>query len=225
MKNGAWGRGQRAWGVGARIGFGALALGLPAFFVLPTVRAPEPPPVDEVTYAKNVAPIIQKKCQVCHQPGSIAPMSLLTYDDVRGYAGEIKDRVTAREMPPWHIDKTIGIQAFKNDRSLSDQEIQTIAKWVDAGAPRGDAKDEPPAVKFADPNAWQLEGSFGKPDLVIRTTPYTMAANTQDKWYRPTVETGVTEPRWVRAIEVKPARAESRKVVHHALAYLIQDEP
>ena len=86
-------------------------------------------------------------------------------------------------------------------------------------------KDAPPPAKFPDPNAWQLAATFGQPDLVIRSTPYTIAANTQDKWYRPIVPTGLTEPRWVRAIEVKPARAESRKVVHHALAYLMQSEP
>src|SRR6185503_510810 len=181
-----------------------------------TARSPH----EAVTFARDVAPIMQRKCQTCHQPGSIAPMSLLTYNDAREYADEIKERVIAREMPPWHIDKTVGIQEFKNDRSLSDAEIKAIAAWVDAGAPEGDKKHAPPPLKFPDPNDWQLAEKFGKPDLIIRSTPYTLAAQTQDKWFRPTVETGITEPRWVRAIEVKPARAESRKVTHHALAYL-----
>src|SRR3954470_16901236 len=180
---------------------------------------------EEVTYAKNVAPILQRKCQVCHQPGSIAPMSLLTYDDARQYLDVIKQRVEAREMPPWHIDKTIGIQEFKNDRSLTADEIAMIVRWIDRGAPMGDPKDLPPAPKLADPNRWQLADSLGAPDLVLRSTPYTIAASTQDKWYRPTIETGLTEPRWVRAMEVKPARAESRKGTHHALAYLLQNEP
>ena len=179
-----------------------------------------------VTYARDVAPILQRRCQECHQPGSIAPMSLLTYDDAVGSADEIRQKVSQRLMPPWHIDKTVGIQEFKNDRSLTDAEIETIVHWVDDGTPLGNSADLPPPRTFADPNRWQLADKFGAPpDLIIRSTPYTLAAHTQDKWYRPTVETGVTEPRWVRAIEVKPVRANDRKIVHHALAYLLQDEP
>jgi len=178
------------------------------------------------TYAKDVAPILQRKCQECHQPGSIAPMSLLTYDDAVSAADQIKEKVSKRLMPPWHIDKTVGIQEFKNDRSLSDAEIQTIVNWVDDGTPMGNKADLPPDRKFADPNRWQLSDKLGAPpDLIIRSTPYTLAAHTQDKWYRPTVETGLTEPRWVRAIEVKPVHGQDRKIVHHVLAYLLQDEP
>jgi len=179
-----------------------------------------------VTFAKDIAPILQQKCQECHQPGSIAPMSLLTYEDAVENAPLIKEKVAGRLMPPWHIDKTVGIQKFKNDRSLTDEQIQTIVNWVDDGTPRGNAADMPPARKFADPNRWQLADRLGvQPDLIIRSTPYTLAAHTQDKWFRPTVETGLTEPRWVRAIEVKPVRASDRKIVHHVLAYLLQDEP
>jgi hypothetical protein len=179
-----------------------------------------------VTFAKDVAPILQQKCQECHQPGSIAPMSLLTYGDAVENAPQIREKVADRVMPPWHIDKTVGIQKFKNDRSLSDQQIQTIIDWIDDGTPLGDTADMPPARKFADPNRWQLADKLGaQPDLVIRSTPYTLAAHTQDKWFRPVVETGVTEPRWVRAIEVKPVRPSDRKIVHHVLAYLLQDEP
>ena len=179
-----------------------------------------------VTYAKDVAPIFQRKCQECHQPGSIAPMSLLNYDDAVSEADQIREKVSKRMMPPWHIDKTVGIQEFKNDRSLSDAEIETIVNWIDDGTPMGNPVDLPPARKFPDPNRWQLADKMGtQPDLIIRSTPYSLAAHTQDKWYRPTVETGVTEPRWVRAIEVKPVHPQDRKIVHHVLAYLIQDEP
>jgi mono/diheme cytochrome c family protein len=196
------------------------------FLAFLAVRIVDAHPAEEdVTYTKQIAPLLQRKCQVCHQPGSIAPMSLLTYDDAKQYLDIIKQRVQAREMPPWHIDKTIGIQEFKNDRSLTEAEIAMIVHWIDAGAPLGDPKDLPPAPKLPDPNRWQLADSLGPPDLVLRSTPYTIAASTQDKWYRPTIETGLTEPRWVRAMEVKPARAESRKVTHHALAYLLQNEP
>jgi mono/diheme cytochrome c family protein len=179
----------------------------------------------QVTWAKQVAPIFQQKCQECHQPGSIAPMSLLTYDDAKKYAKRIRARVEARVMPPWHIDRTVGIQQFKNDRSLTDAQVETIVQWVDAGTPMGDPADLPPAVKFPDPNRWQLAERLGQqPDLIVKSDPYTLAARTQDKWFRPTVETGLTEARWVRAIEVKPARARDRKIVHHVLAYLVQDE-
>jgi mono/diheme cytochrome c family protein len=98
-----------------------------------------------VTFAKDVAPILQAKCQECHQPGSIAPMSLLTYGDAVDNAEQIKEKVADRLMPPWHIDKTVGIQKFKNDRSLTDDQIQTIVNWVDDGTPLGNAADMPPA--------------------------------------------------------------------------------
>src|SRR2546423_7477040 len=88
-----------------------------------------------VTFAKDVAPILQQNCQVCHRPGSMAPMSLLTYDDARPWAKSIKQKVVAREMPPWFIDKNVGVQHFSNDRSLTDEEIATLVAWVDAGAP------------------------------------------------------------------------------------------
>jgi mono/diheme cytochrome c family protein len=189
-------------------------------------RAAAPNASGAVTYAKDVAPIFQQNCQQCHQPGSIAPMSLLSYEDAKKYATRIKNKVSQRLMPPWHIDRTVGIQQFKNDRSLSDAQVSTIVKWVDAGAPLGDPKDMPPAITFPDPNRWQLAEKLGQqPDLIIKSKPYTLAARTQDKWFRPVVETGVTEPRWVRAIEVKPAKDRDRKVVHHVLAYLVQDEP
>ena len=90
-----------------------------------------------LTYAKDVAPIMQRSCQTCHRPGTNAPMSLLTYEDVRPWARAIKNKVTQRLMPPWHIERNVGIQKFKDDPSLSDTEIATITSWVDGGAPKG----------------------------------------------------------------------------------------
>ena len=177
-----------------------------------------------VTFTKDVAPILQQKCQVCHRPGSIAPMSLMTYEDVRRRATMIRSRVQARTMPPWHIDRTVGIQDFKNDRSLSDEQIATIVRWMDAGMPQGEAKDLPPTPTWPDPSVWQLSERFGQPDLVIKSTPFTIEPQGQDKWWRPVVETGLTEPRWVRAIEVKPSHPNGRKAVHHVLALLVQPE-
>src|SRR5947207_11072789 len=99
------------------------------------------PQGDAVTFTKDIAPILQRSCQNCHRPDSIAPMSLLTYEEVRPWAKEIKERTLRRtgrgSMPPWFIEKDIGIQKFKDDISLSDAEIARIAKWADNGAPRG----------------------------------------------------------------------------------------
>lgn len=178
----------------------------------------------EVTFTRDVAPILQQNCQICHQPNSIAPMSLLTYRDAMIFSQRIKERVSKREMPPWHIDRTVGIQHFKNDRGLSDGEIETLVTWVDSGMPEGDPADMPPAVEWPDWNEWQLASTFGQPDLVIESEPYTLAAQTQDKWFRPRVPTGLTEARWVRAIEIKPSFPDGRRIVHHVLTYLIQEE-
>src|SRR5580693_4839711 len=100
-------------------------------------------PTREVTFTKDIAPILQEKCEECHRNGSMAPMSLVTYDETRPWAKSIKQRVVSRQMPPWHIDRTVGVQKFKNDMSLTDQQIDAIVRWVDAGAPLGDPKDMP----------------------------------------------------------------------------------
>src|SRR5712691_8060500 len=118
---------------------------------------------DQATFSKDIAPILQQHCQNCHHPGTIAPMSLLTYDQVRPLAKSIKAKVIAREMPPWFIEKNVGVQHFDNDSSLTDQEIATIAKWVDGGAPRGNPADMPAPRQFPDEHAWQI----GQPDLVV----------------------------------------------------------
>ena len=106
------------------------------------------------TFTKDVAPIFQEKCEACHRPESIAPMSLRTFAEARPWARSIRARVEARQMPPWHIDKTVGIQEFKNDRSLSDDQIATIVRWVDQGAPQGDPRDMPPAKVWPSEQVW-----------------------------------------------------------------------
>ena len=207
-------RGRLAWG--AWLG----GLGL-AFVALPA--AAQTPAAKPVTFTKDVAPIFQKACENCHRKDSIGPMSLVTYEEARPWARSIKARVSARQMPPWHIDKTVGIQEFKNDRSLTDEQIETIVKWVDAGAPKGDMRDMPPPVKWPNEETWNFADMFGEPDLIIRSPEYTMPARAQDAWYKPTVPTGITEPRWVRAIEMRPSTVAGRKITHHALARLQQE--
>jgi hypothetical protein len=178
------------------------------------------------TFTKDVAPIFQEKCEACHRPNSIAPMSLVTYNESRPWARSIKSRVESRQMPPWHIDKTVGIQHFENDRSLSDEQINTIVRWVDGGAPQGNPADMPAPKQWPSEQGWNFAAMFGQsePDLIIRSTPYTQKAGAQDAWWKPQVETGLTEPRWVRAIELRPGTVKGRKITHHAIARLQQDE-
>ncbi|WP_423925995.1 hypothetical protein [Candidatus Palauibacter sp.] len=178
----------------------------------------------EVTFNRDVMPILQANCQECHQEGSIAPMPLLTYRDAYRWASGIRDKVSNRIMPPWHLDPTVGIQEFRNDRSLSSDEIGTILAWIDGGRVEGDPADLPPPAEFPDPNEWRLIDEFGEPDLVIASEPYTLEAVTMDKWFRPVTPSGLTEPRWVKAIEIKPAGNDARTITHHVLAFLQQDE-
>jgi len=183
------------------------------------------PPKAEVTFTRDVAPIFQDKCESCHRPGYIAPMSLVTYEDARPWARSIKTRVSTRQMPPWHIDRTVGIQKFKNDMSLTDQQIDTIVRWIDGGSLKGDPKDMPKPKVWPDESVWQFAEQFGgPPDLVVKSTPYTMPAVAQDAWWKPVVDTGLTEARWVRAIEIRPSTVPGRKITHHALARLQQKE-
>jgi hypothetical protein len=181
-----------------------------------------------VTFSKDVAPIFQAKCQECHQPNSIAPMSLITYQDARPWARSIKERVSTRQMPPWHIDKTVGIQKFKNDMSLTDEQVETIVRWVDAGAPQGDPKDMPPPRPLVTDNEWKaVRDGFGQPDLIVKSPEYTMPAEHQDVWFRPSSQMPeLTEPRWVKLVEIRPSSLKARKIIHHSIAHLVlKDDP
>jgi hypothetical protein len=178
---------------------------------------------DLVTFARDIAPIFQAKCEECHHQGTAAPMSLSTYKEARPWAKSIRERVITRNMPPWHIDKTVGIQRFENDRSLTDEQINTIVRWVDSGAPLGDIKELPSPKQWPD-NGWQLAEHFGPPDLVLKSEDYTMSAQGQDVWFRPVTDVPLTEPRWVRAVEVRPGTTAGRKIMHHVLVGLLQKE-
>jgi len=176
-------------------------------------------PAKSVTFARDIAPIFQAKCQSCHEPGSIAPMSLVTFREARPWAKSIKARVETRQMPPWHIDRSVGVRDFKNDSSLTDVEIATITAWVDQGAPEGNPADfiAKPVTKGL---YWQAErDGYGPPDLVITAPMQTMPAVNQDVWWRPLQEIPITEPRWVRMVEIRPANLQGRKILHHSIAY------
>ena len=177
-----------------------------------------------VTFSRHVAPILQAKCEECHRSGGMAPMALVTYQEARPWAKAIRDRVVTRQMPPWHIDQTVGVQAFANDRSLTAKEIEQIAAWVDQGAAEGNPKDLPKAITWPEENGWRLAAQFGAPDIVVKSEPYTVPKVGQDQWWKPVTAVPVAEPRWVRAVEIRPATRAGRRVTHHVLARLIQDE-
>jgi hypothetical protein len=144
-------------------------------------------------------------------------MSLQTYEEARPWARSIKTRVSAREMPPWHIDRNVGIQEFKNNLSLSDKDIATIVAWVDAGAPRGNPADMPAQRQFADGDQWAI----GKPDLIIKFPALKVPAAGPDLFPNVTAPTGLTEDRYIKAIQTRPVDLNSRRVVHHAITTMI----
>jgi mono/diheme cytochrome c family protein len=168
-----------------------------------------------VTYSREVSRILQANCQICHQPGQIGPMSLMTYQDARRYSRRIRDLVASREMPPYHYDSDVGVQELYNDWRMSAADINTIVAWVDAGAPEGDPADLPPPVEFPVIGEWRLEPKLGPPDHVIKSTAWDVPANGQDLWWEPIVETGITEERCIKAIETLPSR-EGHGATHHA---------
>jgi hypothetical protein len=167
------------------------------------------------TFTKDVAPILQEKCLGCHRPGEMAPMPLRTYQEVRPWARSIRNKVSKREMPPWFIDKRIGIQKYKNDGSLTDAEIDTIVRWIDAGAREGAAADLPKAKTFASGTGWEI----GTPDLIVtQKEPFKMYPAGSDWWSTFSVETGLTEDRWIKAVQLKPG---NKKIVHHFCAGVV----
>src|SRR5690606_1768646 len=144
-----------------------------------------PNPRTDLTFAKDVAPILQENCQTCHRPGNVAPMSLLTYEEARPWVDVVNDSVSRRSMPPCLIDRTIGIKNDKNAPSLSDEEIRTIVDWVDAGAPLGDPADLPPPVEWPDGRDWEFQDELGAPDMVFQSPIYKVIADGMDKWPTP----------------------------------------
>src|SRR5215831_16631527 len=152
----------------------------------------------DVTFTRDIAPILQRSCQRCHRPDSLAPMSLITYEQVRPYAAAIKRQTTLRQMPPWYIEKGVGIQKFRDDPSLSDEEIAKIARWADGGAPQGNPADMPPPIAFADTRAWTI----GTPDLIISSPSVTVEPTAADWWGQlGDTPTGLTEDRYIAAVE------------------------
>ena len=169
---------------------------------------------DSATFNKDVLPILQKNCQACHRPGEAAPFSLLTYESARPWAKAIKNAVVSRKMPPWFADPAYG--HFLNDPRLSEENVRTIAAWVDAGAPEGDAKDKPAPVQWRD--GWNV-----RPDVIIPLPkPYVVPAKAVIPWLDFVVPTNFTKDTWVAAGEIRPG---ARAVVHHATITFVPPGP
>lgn len=188
--------------------FAGCAIAALAFAALPSdsVAAADGP----IIFTKHVAPILQEKCVSCHRPNEMAPMPLRTYQEARPWARSIRNKVSKREMPPWFINRSVGIQHYKGDPTLTEAQIETIVKWVDGGALEGNPADMPAPRAFADEGAgWTI----GKPDLIVRLSkPFSMYARGSDWWMNEQVPTGLTEDRWVKAVQLRPG---NRKIVHH----------
>ena len=176
------------------------------------------------TFATDVAPILYENCVVCHRPGGIGPMNLITYEDARRYARRIRAQVANGLMPPYSYDRNIGIQELQHDWRLPQEEINTVVAWVDAGTPQGDPATTPTPPEFPDEARWTFTEQFGPPDLIVRSEPIDVPAGGNDLWFQPYSELGLTEDRCIRAMQVKPA-GEAASVVHHANSYFEEPQP
>jgi len=170
------------------------------------LAAPDP---SKVTFNKDVLPILQKNCQSCHRPGEVAPMSLITYNDARPWAKAIKAAVVSKKMPPWLADARFG--HFKNDRTLSAEEIGTLTAWADNGALEGDAQDKPDALTFQD--GWNI-----KPDIIVEMPkPFQIPATGTINYKFVLVKTNFPEDMWITSAEM---RAGNPKVLHHGKVWV-----
>src|SRR5262245_8786555 len=166
----------------------------------------------EVTFNRDVAPILYKNCAECHRPDDIAPMALMTYKDARPWARSIKEKVVTRQMPPWSPDPKFG--EFSNDHRLAQKDIDTIVAWVDQGAKEGDAKDLQPVPEFTTTGGWRL----GKPDVIFDIgQEFKVTAGMPDTIQNFIVPTNFKEDKWVTMAEILPG---NRKVVHHVIAFI-----
>ena len=197
-----------------RYGFAAFLVGIMAVAASHTRTSAAD---DPVTFSKHVLPILQKNCQSCHRPGQMAPMSLVTYRDARPWARSMKAKVESRQMPPWFADPAHG--PFANDRSLSQTDIETIAKWADAGAVEGDPKDAPPPVE------WPADGWQIKPDIIVRGPEFRVPARTKNdvvEWITYLIPSGFTKDTWITSLEIKPSVME---VTHHICFTFVAHRP
>ena len=177
---------------------------------------------EQVTFNKDVLPVLEKNCQGCHRPGEVGPMSFLTYKETRPWAKAIREAVLIKKMPPWFADPHFG--KFSNDRRLSESDINTLVAWADNGAPEGDPKDMPKPVEW-------LEGwNIGQPDTVLEMpVAFPVPGGGVVEYQTVIIPTGFTEDKWIQVAEIRPG---NRSVVHHVTAFMrpagssyLQDSP
>ena len=181
----------------------AIFLSLAAFaWMAAAAYAADPP-----TFSGEVVRIFQAQCQTCHHPGDIGPFSLMDYQGAKPYAERIKERVTARTMPPWK--PALGIGAFEDERILTGAQIDTIRQWVEAGAPEGDPAGLPPPLTF--PDGWAL----GQPDLVLAMPEYSPPVGS-DIYRCFSLPASVVEDKFVRIVDIRPG---NRGIAHHVLLF------
>ena len=194
---------RRSVGLPITLGL-TLAGALAAVAASPYALRAQAPAGDEITYSKHIAPILQRSCENCHRPNGAGPMALTSYEEVRPWARAIKTRTgigpRAGVMPPWYMEKNIGIQKYKDDPSLSAAEVAMIARWADSGAPRGNPADAPPKRVWSDDNAWRI----GTPDLIVKSKDIVVKANSPDWWGEiEPVAIPLDEDRYVAAVEIR----------------------
>ncbi|HET9529466.1 MAG TPA: cytochrome c, partial [Blastocatellia bacterium] len=164
-----------------------------------------------VTFSKDVAPILQKRCEECHREGGVAPMSFTSYEEARPWARAIKERVVRREMPPFHALGAVG--RYHEDPRLTDAEIATIRDWVDGGAKKGDAKLLPQR------RVWKDDWAFGQPDLTVsHPRPFPLNKTDKDLYVFFIFDHVFPEETWISSIQVRPGNA---RIVHHANVHLV----
>ena len=186
-----------------RFAFAGLVLSSVAF------AAPEPTSKD-VTFYKDVLPVLENNCQGCHRPGEPGPMSFMSYESTRPWAKAIKQAVASKTMPPWFADPAHG--KFANDRSLPESEIKTLVAWVDGGAKAGDPKDAPKPIAFTE--GWVI----GTPDKVFEIPAAIPVATSGTIDYQYVVmHSGLTEDKYVQFAEARPT---DREHCHHIIAFI-----
>ena len=184
---------------------------------------------EDVTFNRDIAPILQRSCQNCHNPVGVAPMSLVTYQEARRFSRRIKERTAIRDragaMPPWYVEKNIGIQEYKQDTSLNDEEVAMIAAWADNGSPEGDPADLPPVREFDDSGEWTI-----RPDLVVSSEEILVRGSDADWWGEiESIPLGLEEDRYASAVQIREVNdvksnqdggretVGRRYVVHHMI--------
>jgi mono/diheme cytochrome c family protein len=181
----------------------------------PTREAKAKAAIQNISYSKTIAPLIQEKCVACHEPGGIGPMPLTSYEKIKGFAPMIRETIRTQRMPPWQADPTVG--HFLGDKSLSDDQKKTLVHWIEAGAPRGAGEDPLSKVSFKAPD-WPL----GKPDVVLNVPAYTIPASGIVDYQRPYTANPETEGKWIRASTIK---VDQRQAVHHILTGYVAQVP